>query len=160
MASRDRPHPDPLVRHYQQLPRLSGRLSHQVYRDDCLFVSPDPDLPIRGLPKYLGVATHLFDAKQSSAELLDLRILDDNAIQANWRMSMTIKLPWRPHLPTFTGTTTYRLDRDHLIYSHIETWNLAVSEAFFALFVDRKEDDDTTRNNSGGCPFARFFSDW
>jgi hypothetical protein len=139
---------------------VTGRLSPQIYRDDCLFRSPDPDLPIRGLRKYMGVATRLFDAKQSSSELQKLTVLErQHAIQATWRMNLTIKLPWRPKLPTFTGTTTYRLDSEHLICCHDETWDLAVSEAFLALFVHTKSSQGTrTTAEKGTCPFSRFFA--
>ena len=57
---------------------LTGRLSTAIYRDDCLFLGPDPDLPLRGLRKYMGVASHLFDYRTSTATLLSLEIVDDH----------------------------------------------------------------------------------
>jgi hypothetical protein len=55
---------------------LTGRLTTAVYRDDCLFLGPDPDLPLRGLRKYLGVASNLFEYKTSVATLQSLESFD------------------------------------------------------------------------------------
>eukprot|EP00537_Pseudo-nitzschia_pungens_P003270 CAMPEP_0172360766 /NCGR_PEP_ID=MMETSP1060-20121228/4740_1 /TAXON_ID=37318 /ORGANISM="Pseudo-nitzschia pungens, Strain cf. cingulata" /LENGTH=543 /DNA_ID=CAMNT_0013082847 /DNA_START=162 /DNA_END=1796 /DNA_ORIENTATION=- len=54
---------------------VTGRLSRHIYRDDCEFRSPDPDLPIRGLRKYVGVAPMLFSTKASHSKLLSLEEL-------------------------------------------------------------------------------------
>merc|ERR1719356_563317 len=32
---------------------ISGKLTHEIYHDSCLFTGPDPDMPVRGLRKYL-----------------------------------------------------------------------------------------------------------
>ena len=39
---------------------ITGRLSTSIYRDDCFFEGPDPDMPVRGLRKYLNAASQLF----------------------------------------------------------------------------------------------------
>jgi hypothetical protein len=59
---------------------ITGRLNTTMYRDDCLFYGPDPDMPVRGLRKYLNAASHLFDHASSSAELLSLetKMIEDN----------------------------------------------------------------------------------
>ena len=31
---------------------ITGKLNTSVYRDDCLFDGPDPDMPVRGIRKY------------------------------------------------------------------------------------------------------------
>mmetsp|Transcript_7406 Transcript_7406/g.8215 ORF Transcript_7406/g.8215 Transcript_7406/m.8215 type:complete len:442 (+) Transcript_7406:159-1484(+) len=59
---------------------ITGRLNTAIYRDDCLFDGPDPDMPVRGLRKYLNAASQLFDTKTSTAELLSLEIINDNDI--------------------------------------------------------------------------------
>jgi len=127
---------------------VTGKLSTGIYRDDCWFLSPDPDLPIHGLRKYVGVASHLFDSKSSSSELLSLeqknQIQDDTnlLIMATWRMSLTLKLPWRPRLPTFSGTTLYHFDENHLVFRHEETWDISLTEAFLAMFELKTSDFD------------------
>jgi len=59
---------------------ITGRLNTAIYRDDCLFDGPDPDMPVRGLRKYLNAASQLFDTKTSTAELLSLEIINGNSI--------------------------------------------------------------------------------
>lgn len=113
---------------------VNGQLTTSIYRNDCLFESPDPDLPIKGLRKYLGVAAKLFDRKSSHSELVSLQYVSDDTILANWTMEITLKVPWRPRIPKFSGTTIYYLDDEHLICCHSETWELPVLSAFLAMF--------------------------
>jgi hypothetical protein len=123
---------------------ITGRLNTTIYRDDCLFDGPDPDMPVKGLRKYLNAASQLFDQGKSRAQLLSLEIVksaadDDNqrnpvdnnsVIVAKWRMTGVLRLPWKPKLPNWTGTTTYYFDEDGLIYKHQETWDMSVAQAF------------------------------
>lgn len=113
---------------------ITGRLTTAVYRDDCLFDGPDPDMPVRGLRKYLNAASQLFDQRHSRSELLDLQIdnteHDTQKIVARWRMKGILRLPWRPAVPEWTGTTTYFTDDDGLIFKHQETWDVSVVQAF------------------------------
>ena len=109
---------------------ITGKLSTAVYRDDCLFDGPDPDMPVRGLRKYLNAASQLFDHRSSRAELLSLEAIDDRTILAQWKMKGILRLPWKPVLPTWTGTTTYHRDDLGLIYKHSEAWDMSAFEAF------------------------------
>jgi len=114
---------------------ITGKLNTTIYRDDCLFDGPDPDMPVKGLRKYLSSASQLFDVSMSESELRSLRIgSEPNTIVATWRMAGVLRLPWRPALPTMTGTTTYHLDDDGLIYEHAEEWDMSVPEAFLKTF--------------------------
>lgn len=113
---------------------ITGKLTTACYRDDCIFVGPDPDMPIRGLRKYVGVAAHLFDPEQSRANLIRLDIVDDT-LMAEWHLQGILRLPWKPHLPTFQGKTIYHVDSNGLIARHEEFWNISVLYAFcFTLF--------------------------
>ena len=137
---------------------ITGQLNTTIVRDDCLFDGPDPDMPVRGLRKYLGAASQLFDRKQSQAELLSLTTerrvvvsggtslpsqrpqhqespISDYIIVARWRMNGVLRLPWKPRLPEWTGTTTYHLDDDGLIYWHEEEWDMSVGQAFLKTFA-------------------------
>lgn len=110
---------------------ITGKLTTPIFRDDCLFLGPDPDMPIHGLRKYVGVASHLFDYDTSRATLHSLEMKEDkNALVAKWTMSGILRLPWRPALPTFSGTTTYHIDDEGLIYCHEETWDCSAMRAF------------------------------
>lgn len=108
---------------------ITGRLTPAIYRDDCLFDGPDPDMPVRGLRKFLNAASQLFDPKQSVCELLSLEIQGD-VIVADWKMNGVLRLPWRPRLPEVQGQTIYHFDENGLIARHEETWDLSAVEAF------------------------------
>lgn len=113
---------------------ITGKLNSTIYRNDCLFVGPDPDMPVHGLRKYLSAASKLFHHKQSFADLLDLQILHQNEneriIIAYWRIGGVIMLPWKPRIKPYTGKTEYHIDNDGLIYLHKESWDISVLQAF------------------------------
>ena len=109
---------------------ITGRLSTSVFRDDCVFDGPDPDMPVRGLRKYLNAASQLFDHQKSRSELLSLDVNEKGVIVAQWRMQGVLRLPWRPAVPSWTGSTTYYTDENGLIYRHEETWDKSVLQAF------------------------------
>jgi len=128
---------------------ITGKLNTTIYRDDCWFEGPDPDMPVRGVRKYLNAASQLFDVKTSTAELLSLEIgNDDNnnknrfhyrggnhkrskaTIVVRWKLKGVLHLPWHPSLPVWTGTTTYHLDDEHMVYRHEEHWDISVVRAF------------------------------
>jgi len=136
---------------------ITGALNCAIYRDDCLFDGPDPDMPVRGLRKYLSAASKLFDHKKSYADLLDLKIIDisnedgqrhnhhrhasksrtNKAIEATWEIGGVIMLPWKPKVKPYTGKTIYHLDENGLVYFHEERWDISVWEAFMnVLFPD------------------------
>jgi hypothetical protein len=89
----------------------------------------------RGLRKYLNAASQLFDRAKSRAELLSLDIISSDKIVATWRMNGVLRLPWKPTLPEWTGSTTYHLDQDGLIYIHEEDWDVSVMQAFMETFA-------------------------
>jgi hypothetical protein len=113
---------------------VSGRLNTTIYREDCIFDGPDPDMPVRGLRKFLNAASNLFEYKESYAELTSLQIESPKLLVAKWRMEGVLRLPWRPVLPEWTGATYYYLDDDNLVYLHKETWDMPVAEAFIRTF--------------------------
>lgn len=114
---------------------ITGRLNSTIYRNDCLFDGPDPDMPVRGLRKYLSAAAHLFDSSKSFAELKSLEYEDDKTIIVRWKLGGVLMLPWRPIVKPWTGTTRYHLDEEGLIYLHDEEWDISAIEAFvYTLF--------------------------
>ena len=108
---------------------ITGRLTPEIYRDDCLFDGPDPDMPVKGLRKFLNAASQLFDSKDSRCDLQDLEVQGD-VIVARWIMNGTLRLPWKPKLPKVRGVTVYHFDSDGLVQRHAETWDLTAVEAF------------------------------
>lgn len=126
---------------------ITGRLNTTIYRDDCIFDGPDPDMPVRGLKKYLNAASQLFDTKASTAELISLTFCgnsdnnkydnrnqqnnsNNNKVVARWKLQGVLHLPWHPKLPVLTGSTIYHLDNDNLIHRHEEFWDISVAQAF------------------------------
>jgi Uncharacterized conserved protein (DUF2358) len=125
---------------------VTGKLTTSIYRDDVVFDGPDPDMPVRGLRKYLNAASQLFEQSQSRAELLSLELVECDlhnkrertvgppssslVIMARWKMKGVLRLPWKPVVPEWTGTTTYYTDTNGLIYRHEEAWDKSVGRAF------------------------------
>jgi hypothetical protein len=79
---------------------LTGKLTQSIYRDDCLFDGPDPDMPVRGLHKYLNAASQLFETKSSTAELLGISIIhasnddvENEALLQSDRRTSVSKMP-------------------------------------------------------------------
>lgn len=137
---------------------VTGNLTPSIYRDDCLFDGPDPDMPVKGLRKFRGAASQLFDRKKSNADLLDLW-LEGDVIKAKWRMNGVIRLPWKPQMPEVTGETTYYLDEHNLVYKHTETWDISAMEAFFKTgwFSSSKElkvEDPSIKNDPESVPVS------
>jgi hypothetical protein len=127
---------------------VTGKLSTFIYHDDTIFDGPDPDMPVKGLYKYINAASQLFDTKHTFCELLSIeqeQVIDVNSdsgeahhhhhqspiIVAKWKMHGRLRLPWKPIVPEWTGTTHYYIHPiTGLIYQHIETWDISVLQAF------------------------------
>ena len=112
---------------------ITGKLSSNIYRDDCFFDGPDPDMPVRGLRKYTSAASQLFDNKSSRADLLSIEVNEiSNSILVKWRLEGILNLPWHPKLKPWTGSTTYFIDKNGLVEKHVETWDITVIDAFLS----------------------------
>lgn len=116
---------------------ITGRLNSTIYRDDCFFDGPDPDMPVRGLRKYLAAASQLFEAKNSFAKLYKIGIVGNEkgkfghgVIESHWQLGGVLMLPWRPKVKPWSGWTRYHLNEDGLIAFHEEGWDISVLEAF------------------------------
>ncbi|MBD1943729.1 DUF2358 domain-containing protein [Coleofasciculus sp. FACHB-712] len=60
-------------------------------------------------------------------DLHDVAQIDEETIRANWTVRGVLRLPWKPRL-FFNGYSTYKLNKDGLIYNHIDTWDRKPSE--------------------------------
>lgn len=144
---------------------ITGKLNSTIYTDDCMFDGPDPDMPVKGLRKYLGAASNLFDSNKSFATLLDIQIIDvsvnsdsnanskansnfwmqpkprlrsqygNKVVEVKWRMEGVLMLPWRPRVKPWSGWTRYYLDDNGLIAYHEEGWDISVMEAFVGTIL-------------------------
>ena len=125
--------------------------------------APDPDMPVRGLEKYISAISNLFDVRASSVELLDLQVtsvetlgmrkgenahttchsttlqvLAPDLILSRWRLDATLKLPWRPSIKAYTGVTLYELDRQGLVARHTELWSISALDAFVSAVLPNR----------------------
>lgn len=122
---------------------ITGRISKDVFADNCLFDGPDPDMPVRGLKKYIASASQLFEYRSSTAELLELTIDNEGStITAAWRIAGKLNLPWHPRIKPWTGKTTYHVNEDGLVDEHLETWDVSVAAAFWAALVGFEDEDE------------------
>lgn len=115
---------------------INGKLlSTSLYRPDCVFIGPDPDMPVHGLRKYLLVASSLFDVRRSRADLLHPLVVNEskNQIVAHWRIEGVLRLPWKPHVKPWTGRTIYHLDANNYIMEHEEFWDISAFDAFISV---------------------------
>lgn len=117
---------------------INGRLTHSIYRDDTFFDGPDPDMPVRGLRKYLHSASQLFDSRVSRADILDAKMnKHTRMITVWWRFEGVLNLPWHPTLKPWTGHTVYVVDNEGLIERHIEYWDISVFDAFLSAIFPK-----------------------
>lgn len=114
---------------------VTGALTHEIYDEECFFDGPDPDMPVRGLRKYLLSASQLFDTRRSRADLI--RPVEYNGdtmtLTAHWRIQGVLNLPWHPSVKPWTGHTEYHVDpQSSLITMHQEHWDISVPDAFIS----------------------------
>eukprot|EP00638_Chattonella_subsalsa_P004214 CAMPEP_0117756386 /NCGR_PEP_ID=MMETSP0947-20121206/14047_1 /TAXON_ID=44440 /ORGANISM="Chattonella subsalsa, Strain CCMP2191" /LENGTH=249 /DNA_ID=CAMNT_0005575963 /DNA_START=256 /DNA_END=1005 /DNA_ORIENTATION=- len=111
---------------------MTGKLTKEIYDEQCFFDGPDPDMPVTGLRKYLLFAAQLFDQRISRADLVKPIEIDkqSNTITAYWRIEGVLNLPWHPFVKPWTGSTLYKIDSSGLIVEHVEKWDISVIDAF------------------------------
>jgi hypothetical protein len=136
---------------------VTGRLSDELYADDCVFDGPDPDVPVTGLAKYTDATRSLFYKPLSRVDLLHIEVIDESErsansqdllqassskdgecwnmdtllqIRAHWRLEGALNLPWRPLIKPYTGSTTYTFDERGLVIAHVEEWSISALDAF------------------------------
>lgn len=131
---------------------ITGKLSRSIYRDDCLFDGPDPDMPVRGLRKYLAASSQLFERKESTCELLDIHCDEiSRVVSVRWKLQGKLNLPWHPSLKPYSGTTHYYIDEDGMVEQHLEEWDISMLNAFVSTlfpYVAKYWFEDTSTTSS------------
>lgn len=115
---------------------VTGRLTKNVYADNCFFDGPDPDMPVRGLTKYTVAVGGLFDHVRSRCVLVGAPAVDETArsIVVCWRLSGVLMLPWKPAFKPYLGLTRYTVDQDTgLIIRAEEQWSIPAVVAFLSV---------------------------
>ncbi|KAJ1638149.1 hypothetical protein T492DRAFT_946957 [Pavlovales sp. CCMP2436] len=117
---------------------FTGAIDPALYDDDCVYT--DPTLSFQGLATFqrnLASLRPVLDALlgEYSVELFSLEKLGTSCIEARWRMSGDIRLPWRPSIE-LVGRTRYTYDpsRQGRIVRYDEYWQSSAAEQLLALF--------------------------
>ena len=71
-------------------------------------------------------------------DLHDVKQTAEDIILANWTVRGVLRVPWKARI-FFNGYSTYKLNKDGLIYEHIDTWDRKPSEILKQFF--RKGED-------------------
>ncbi|MEP0750606.1 DUF2358 domain-containing protein [Trichocoleus sp. Lan] len=115
----------------KDLPMLFERdISYDIYTQDIYF--EDPVNKFKWKFNYRIIFWTLrFHAQLFFTEIFfdlhDVAQIDEETIRANWTVRGVLRLPWKPRL-FFNGYSTYKLNKDGLIYNHIDTWDRKPSE--------------------------------
>ncbi|MEP0858891.1 DUF2358 domain-containing protein [Trichocoleus sp. DQ-U1] len=115
----------------KDLPMLFERdISYDIYTHDIYF--EDPVNKFKWKFNYRIIFWTLrFHAQLFFTEIFfdlhDVEQTDEDTIRANWTVRGVLRLLWKPRL-FFNGYSTYKLNKDGLIYNHIDTWDRKPSE--------------------------------
>ncbi|CAL8464982.1 g4517 [Coccomyxa elongata] len=117
---------------------VTGDIWEGVYSEDCYF--GDPTVSFTGLQKWrqnLQLLVPFLEDPQ--IELFSLKNLNSSGsqgaaqLQAEWRLSTYLRLPWRPFIDVL-GSTEYTLDdASQQVVRHIESWNVSGTEAILQI---------------------------
>ncbi|MBD1934803.1 MULTISPECIES: DUF2358 domain-containing protein [Cyanophyceae] len=115
----------------KDLPTLFEKdISYEIYAKDIYF--QDPVNKFKGKSNYhiifwtLRFHAMLFFT-QIYFDLHDVSQTDQDTILANWTVRGVLRVPWKARI-FFNGYSTYTLNKDGLIYNHIDTWDRKPSE--------------------------------
>ena len=112
---------------------LTGNLSPSIFDDKCRF--QDPNNAVNGLSAYRRALSFLFDAKESSLDNVAVTVSGPGTITAEYTASGVLKLPWRPRIKSWAGHVTYSVNRDGLIVSQVDVWNITRLDAIRQTFT-------------------------
>eukprot|EP00963_Diacronema_lutheri_P006173 scaffold524_cov357-Pavlova_lutheri.AAC.14 len=112
---------------------VTGKLTKEIFEDDCRFVDPTND--VVGLNRYLSALEILFDPANSSVRLLDIQLVDQNTIEADYEARGVLQLPWRPVVRPYRGHIVYKLNGDGLVQKQEQTWDISAFEALLETFT-------------------------
>lgn len=110
----------------QDLPTLFEKdISYEIYTKDIYF--QDPVNKFKGKVSYRIIFWTLrFHAKlfftQIHFDLHDVNQADEETILAKWTVRGILRVPWKAKV-FFDGYSTYKLNKDSLIYNHVDTWD-------------------------------------
>lgn len=110
----------------EDLPTLFEKdISYDIYTQDIYF--QDPVNKFKGKTNYriifwtLRFHGQLFFTK-IYFDLHEVYQTASDTIRANWTVRGILRVPWKARV-FFNGYSTYKLNKDSLIYKHIDTWD-------------------------------------
>ena len=115
----------------KDLPTLFEKdISYEIYTKDIYF--QDPVNKFKGKFNYHNIFWTLrFHARlfftQIYFDLHDVSQTAQDTLLANWTVRGVLRVPWKARI-FFNGYSTYTLNKDGLIYNHIDTWDRKPSE--------------------------------
>jgi hypothetical protein len=114
---------------------LTGDLSKDIFRDDCVFV--DPTNRVSSLSQYQRALRILFDPSQSSISLLgELSVNEkERTISGRLRSRGVLQLPWKPYINAYETDIVYRIDENGLICQQEQQWSKSASQALKETFT-------------------------
>lgn len=116
--------------------QVTGKLNSSLFDDACSFHGPDPDMPVKGLSKYISAASGLFSHSKSTCELVAIGTIKDSQVVVIWRIEGTVNLPWHPTIKPYFGATIYDRGCDGLIIKATEYWSVSALRAFLSTVID------------------------
>ena len=114
---------------------ISGDLSEELFRDDCVFV--DPTNSVASLSRYRNALRILFDPNQSAVRLIEPLTVNekDRTLSGRVRSWGVLQLPWSPRISSYETKIVYSIDDDGLVYSQNQEWSIPASEALSETFT-------------------------
>jgi hypothetical protein len=114
---------------------LSGDLSQDIFRDDCVFI--DPTNEVASLSRYQTALRILFDAKTSTVQMVDSLVVDEAArtISGRIRSRGFLQLPWHPYITAYESRIVYTVDDDGLVSRQDQNWSKSADEALRQTFT-------------------------
>eukprot|EP00977_Amphora_coffeiformis_P001868 scaffold360_cov192-Amphora_coffeaeformis.AAC.8 len=114
---------------------ISGDLSEDIFRDDCIF--QDPTNRVRSLGQYKNALRILFDPDESVVQVLGPLMIDKDqrTISGRYRSRGFLKLPWKPFVSAYEADIVYRIDKDGLVYEQDQKWSKSSTQALQESFT-------------------------
>ncbi|MBL1203475.1 MAG: DUF2358 domain-containing protein [Nostoc sp. ZfuVER08] len=125
------------------LPTLFEKdISYDIYTQDIYFKDPVNTFKYKFNYRII-FWTLRFHARLFFTEIYfdvhDIKQSAEDTILVNWTVRGVLRVPWKAPL-FFNGYSTYKLNKDNLIYEHIDTWDRKPGE-ILKQFWQRGETD-------------------
>jgi hypothetical protein len=120
---------------------LTGDLSTDIFRDDCVF--SDPTNRVSSLNQYQNALRVLFDPSRSTVRLTTPLTVNakERTISCRLRSRGHLQLPWRPYVTSYETTIVYAVDENGLISNQDQEWSKSASRALQETFTPSLVED-------------------